>query len=177
MPFTCFAYGSNMFLLKMKKPAPSAQFKIVGRLPGYVLRFNKESKDDGSGKGNIVATGNTTDEVWGVIYEIADRDRKPLDHSEGGYDAIMVEILTATGRLSVLTYVAKPNRVSDSLKPYTWYKEFIVRGAKEHGLPAAYIQALETIEAMKDPDQPREQKNLDLLGATFAPNALRRAPS
>ena len=78
MSFQCFAYGSNMFTRKMRIPAPSARFIATGRIAGYVLRFNKKS-DDGSGKGNIVETGNPTDEVWGVVFEISDAERAALD--------------------------------------------------------------------------------------------------
>ncbi len=149
MPFNYFAYGSNMFTPKMRDTAQSAEFKTLARLPGHILRFNKHRHTDGSGKGNIVATGNAQDEVWGVIFEIADADRKPLDDSEGGYDPVTIDVVTAAGWRPVLTYVAKPHRMNDGLKPYTWYKEFIVRSAKEHGLPAAYIQLLEAVDAIK----------------------------
>jgi gamma-glutamylcyclotransferase len=78
MPFKCFAYGSNMFTPKMREAAPSAEFSAIGRLCGYVLRFNKYSTRDGSGKGNIVATGNAENELWGVIFEIDGGDRRAL---------------------------------------------------------------------------------------------------
>ena len=160
--FAVFAYGSNMFTRKMKDPAPSARAREIARLPGYRLRFNKVS-DDGSGKGNIVATGNAGDETWGVIFEIADEHRAALDKSEGGYMSVPIDVLTEEGSRSVLTYIARPDRVDNSLRPYTWYKEFVVRGAEQHGLPPEYINKLKIVEAIADPDEARERKNRALL--------------
>jgi hypothetical protein len=40
-----------------------------------LFRFNKRS-DDGSGKGNLVATGSQADLVWGVVFEIVDAERE-----------------------------------------------------------------------------------------------------
>ena len=119
MSFNYFAYGSNMFTPKMRVPAPSVEFRMIGRVPGYVLRFNKHRKDDGSGKGNIIASGNAENEVWGVLFEIDEAHRSALDLSEGGYIPIYLEVLTAHGPVSALTYVAKTGRVDNSLKPYT----------------------------------------------------------
>jgi hypothetical protein len=67
-----------MFTVKMRQAAPSAVFKTIARLPSYRLRFNKMS-DDGSGKGNIVPTDEAGAEVWGVVFEVEDRDRTALN--------------------------------------------------------------------------------------------------
>jgi gamma-glutamylcyclotransferase len=164
MSFHCFAYGSNMFTRKMRVPAASAKAVAIGHLPGHRLVFNKVSRDDGSGKGNIVATGDTADKVWGVVFEIADSDRAKLDGSEGGYERVEVEIRSAAGAQRVVTYIAKAGRTDDTLQPYTWYKEFVFRGAAEHGLPADYVRALDAVPAIDDPDPARERRNRDVLG-------------
>ena len=39
--FECFTYGSNMLEAKMARAAPTATFRAVGCVMGYVLRFNK----------------------------------------------------------------------------------------------------------------------------------------
>lgn len=163
MPFTCFAYGSNMFTAKMRRAAPSAQPRAIASLPGHVLRFDKHSQDDGSGKGNILATAKPEDVVWGVLFDIADQDRSDLDRSEGGYTRIATEVLTAEGPLPAVTYIARPDRVDDTLKPYTWYKDFVVRGAQQHGLPDGYIEQLTAIEAVGDPDAARDRHNRCIL--------------
>jgi hypothetical protein len=164
MPFRCFAYGSNMFTRKMLGPAPSATLVSTGRLRGHVVRFNKKS-DDGSGKGNIVATGNGADEVWGVIFEVADEHRSRLDKSEGGYIPTEIDVLSETESVRCIAYVARAHRIDDSLKPYTWYKEFVVRGAEDHGLPPEYVAQLGHVEAVGDPDPARDAQQRELLGA------------
>lgn len=151
-----------MFTSKMRAAAPSAAFVTTGRILGYVLSFNKKS-EDGSGKGNIVATGNAAHEVWGVIFEIPEAEQAALDKSEGGYDPSVVDVLIGTESVSLRTYVAKPHRVDNSLKPYTWYKDFVVRGAEEHRLSASYVEALKAVEAMADSDMARERSNRALL--------------
>lgn len=166
MSFKCFAYGSNMFTPKMRVSAPSTEVSVIGKLLGYVLRFNKMS-DDGSAKGNIVVSGNVSDVVWGVIFEVDERHRVPLDRSEGGYGRIVVEALTVDGPLPTSTYIARAGRVDETLKPYTWYKQFVVRGAYDHGLPSAYIEGLEGVEAIEDHDEERNQRNLALLASSY----------
>ena len=44
-------------------------------------------------------------------------------------------------------YEADDWAIDDSLRPYTWYKDFVVDGAKEHDLPEAYIKKLESVLA------------------------------
>lgn len=52
-----------------------------------------------------------------------------------------------------MTYIAI--RKEHGRKPYTWYKEHVLRGAREQGLPAEYVRALEAVEVMPDPDAKR----------------------
>ncbi|WP_235272578.1 MULTISPECIES: gamma-glutamylcyclotransferase [Halomonadaceae] len=53
---------------------------------------------------------------------------------------------------------------SIGMRPYMWYKHHVVAGAREHGLPAAYVRALESIEARTDPDNERHARELVLHG-------------
>ena len=46
--------------------------------------------------------------------------------------------------------------VNDGLRPYSWYKRFILEGARAHGLPQDYIASLEVIEAAEDDDRDRD---------------------
>jgi hypothetical protein len=62
---------------------------------------------------------------------------------------------------TVTLYAA--TKTDSSLKPYTWYKAFVVAGAKEHKLPSDYIKQLEAVEAIQDPDRERDRRNTQLL--------------
>ena len=49
------------------------------------------------------------------------------------------------------------------MRPYSWYKAFIVRGAEQHGLPGEYIAQLGAIEALGDPDTDCDARERALL--------------
>ncbi len=55
-------------------------------------------------------------------------------------------------------YVADADAIDDSLIPYTWYKDFVVDGARQHGLSEAYIANIEAVEARADPNYEREKE-------------------
>ncbi len=160
-----FSYGSNMCTRRLHARVGSSRFRAVGSLKGYQLRFHKRSVD-GSGKCNALHTGDTSDEVCGVIFDIAASDRPKLDKAEGlgyGYHEQQVDILTATGVMAAYTYVAAPSYVEDALAPYSWYKAFVVEGAKEHGLPLSYVKKLEAVKAHEDSDMNRDRENRNIL--------------
>lgn len=137
-----FAYGSNLYLSRMTERVPSARVAGCARLAGYRLCFHKRSDRDGSGKANVIA-GSTEDCVWGVVYEIAPGDLPALDRCEGGYERRAIEVeLTSSERVEVDVYVAMPENVDEDVRPFAWYKRLVVDGARMHGLPVAYIEAL-----------------------------------
>jgi len=75
-----------------------------------------------------------------------------------GYDEKVVEVITEQGKLNILMYFA--TRVNSSLKPYCWYKEHVLIGAREHGLPPEHIAQIEAIAAVEDPDVTRGEREL-----------------
>ena len=50
-----------------------------------------------------------------------------------------------------------------SLKPYHWYKQYVVAGAKEHLLSPEYIAGLEKVESVNDPNRAREARERAFL--------------
>jgi hypothetical protein len=154
-----FAYGSNMCLGRMKARCPSANPIAIGALPKHALRFHKKS-DDKSGKADAFATGEPTDEVWGVIFAIEDDELPALDASEGGYVRDPLEIPFANGaHITALVYRAEEKRRDSSLKPYSWYLRFVIEGARQHRLPPAYISSLSAVTADTDHNPTRDAKN------------------
>jgi gamma-glutamylcyclotransferase len=160
-----FAYGSNMLLrrLRAKNRAPSAVAVCTGYVEGRRLDFCKLSVD-GSGKCDIEATGSPRDRAWGVIFRISAADKPALDRVEGlgkGYADRQVQVVTPGGVMNAFTYVALMK--APSLRPYHWYKAFVVAGARENGLPDDYIGWLATFESQADPDSGRSKSNEALL--------------
>ena len=161
-----FAYGSNMNLNRLTARVPSA-IKIENAvLKGYVFKCNKISVD-GSSKGNIVQTGNETDQVWGVVFELLDIEKSLLDRAEGlgnGYNELAVVLLSEKGEsTNALTYIADSNRVNDNLLPYDWYKNFIVTGSEQNDLPNTYTEMLRAMEFQPDTDETRRDTNNALI--------------
>jgi AIG2-like family len=137
-------------------------FTTIAKLPGHQLRFHKRSKD-GSSKCDIFHTGEHTDAVWGVIFNIPAAEKSALDRAEGrgsGYDERIVVLTLPNGeQLKAVTYAAEAKAIVEDLAPYSWYKDFVASGATEHGLPADYVETvLGRVVAMRDPDVERERR-------------------
>ena len=168
-PDVYFAYGSNMSTARLRERMPSCKALGIAVLPGHALHFHKRSADK-SGKCNAFATGNDHC-VIGVLFSFDPAERARLDRAEGvgnGYEHAMVTVINDKGRRrKVLTYLATSDHVDDSLKPYSWYKDFVLAGGREHGLPPEYIaECIQSVEAIEDPDRARDKKQRATLGSS-----------
>ena len=144
MSVQIFAFGSNMC---------SGRFRAYGVSPegpghaavlrGYQLLFNKKSTRDSSGKANVEAHADS--DVWGVIYSVPDADIEKLDKGEGGYGRKLLPLHRVDNSVSnAWVYVALKPSSDPALHPYTWYVRFLIEGAREHALPADYVERLGT---------------------------------
>ena len=103
--------------------APSASFIGVGSLRGHRLRFHKRGSDE-SAKCNLESTGDSKDLVYGVLFEIDEVDRDALNSAEGvplgeyALRQVSVERLDQEGETVADTYIATPEYIDDSLKPF-----------------------------------------------------------
>lgn len=162
-----FSYGSNMCRERLLARAPSARIEGRARLKGHALRFHKRSNVDGSGKADAFATGRDRDRVWGVLALVNREDKEALDRVEGvgtGYRARTGIVETPEGERRIAHfYAAEEAWVDPGLRPFEWYKELVTTGARQHGLPDAYIRALEAVACEADPDRERRRKNLEVL--------------
>jgi gamma-glutamylcyclotransferase (GGCT)/AIG2-like uncharacterized protein YtfP len=146
-----FAYGSNMSSERLRLRVPSATTVGTASLRGYELRFRKRGRD---GSAKCDAAARPGGEVHGVVYEIEPAGLEALDRFEPGYDRVEVEIVDRNGRaLRAYTYLAQSGHVDDGLRPRLSYRAVVVAGAREHGLPEAYVAGIEAIVA--DPDLTR----------------------
>ena len=158
-----FAYGSNMLEQRLKDRVGSAEFFSTAGIRGYEVRFRKISIDD-SGKADLVQTGNPEHIVHGVVYQFDPADWHALDKHEGatgtnpGYDRVPIQVHTDSGSRDVTTYLARKERIDESLKPYTWYRDLILCGAEQHGLPEDYRRKIESIVDIPDPEENRPGK-------------------
>ena len=146
--FLYFAYGSNMSTERLRGRTPSARPVGIGRLPHHRRCWHKRGRD-GSGKCDVVFAGVDSDEaVWGVLFEIDEAEKAALHRAEGlgvGYLEKTVAVLTEAEVRRAMTYQAKPGQTDAALRPFAWYKAHVVRGAREHGLPADCVRELEAV--------------------------------
>ena len=57
-----------------------------------------------------------------------------------------------------VAYLATDDAIDDSVAPYIWYKDFVVEGAREHGLPPAYVaHFIASVAAVPDPNPAHDQ--------------------
>ncbi len=156
------AYGSNLHPLRMRQRVPSAQSEGVVQLHGWQLRFHKRGRD-GSAKCNLIETGNQADLVHAVVYRIAGQERPALDRVEGLGDGYELHSLKLHPHGKTFLYLASASHIDDSLHPFSWYKAFVVEGARFHGLPRAYVGAIEQADTIADPHAQRHHENIRLL--------------
>ena len=154
-----FAYGSNLLPLRLLQRVPSSRALGQACLRGHQLHFHKIGQD-GSGKCNVLHTGQTEHQVIGVVYEMLADERGLLDEAEGlgnGYELAHHQVLAEAETHQVFLYVAPAEYIDDNLAPFCWYKELVVEGARRHGLPDHYMESLHQVLAHPDPDETRRR--------------------
>jgi gamma-glutamylcyclotransferase len=161
-----FAYGSNMCVGRLRQRVPSAIFARIAKLMGHSFRFHKRSSDD-SAKSDAFETGDPSDFVWGIIFDIDEREKPALDRAEGlgfGYRE-KTETLFDEGRQEhrAFLYVADTNSIDNTLRPYSWYKRFVVDGARQHALPEEYVNGIAAMPDVDDADQARDRRERSIV--------------
>ena len=119
-----------------------------GRIDDYRLRFNLDGRPKGkAAPANIEA--ETDAEVWGVLYLLKRRDLIRLDATEGvpgrRYRHLWIAAEDRHGvRVDAVTYIADGNE--EDGKPSLRYITLLREGARQHGLPYAWIAYLDNVE-------------------------------
>lgn len=154
------AFGSNLHPHRLQKRIPAARLLGTARVDGFQLAFNKTSDVDGSGKANIVAGEG---HVFFAIYGMTANDKSTLDTIEGlgkGYDEREIE---CDGFGRCVTYQANRAVIDDTLSPMDWYKEIVLLGARHHGFPEDYIDAIVGVHSVPDHDDDRNRMHSSLI--------------
>lgn len=146
-----FAYGSNMHAGRLRRRVAGSEPLGPAVLTGYRLRFHKRGRD-GSGKCNVVATDDPGDAVHGRLFRVPAAGLDALDRCEGrGYLRERLTVEHAGGATQAVLYVARPDWIDEALAPFDWYHRYVLEGAREAGLPAAYRAAIAAVAARPDP--------------------------
>ena len=160
--FYYLAYGSNLLPSRLKARTPSARPLGSVSIAGKRLAWHKIGVDD-SGKCDMM-DGIEDDLIYGVIYRIAAEDLGALDEAEDldvGYRAIELSLELDGESITARSYKAI---VTDpALKPFRWYKQLVIAGARHFSLPQSYINGLEAVEAWADSNRGRAARHQALL--------------
>jgi len=159
------AYGSNLHPVRLSERVASAELLGVVELRQYRLVFQKRGWD-GSSKCNLVHTGHESDGIHGALYQIDSGHKPALDVFEGkgnGYDHSQLTIEFQGQDYSCFTYFAQTSHIEIGLKPYHWYKQLVVLGAKHLQFPDAYVRSIDSINSMEDSDQIRRVQHQQLI--------------
>ncbi|MGB0521366.1 MAG: gamma-glutamylcyclotransferase family protein [Flammeovirgaceae bacterium] len=153
-----FSYGSNLYLPRLLSRVGKAQFVSIAVLPDYQLSFRKLGRD-GSGKATVSKQKNQV--VWGSVCALSQDAKRLLDRCEGiglHYVEQGVEVFTPEGQtLSVFTYQAASHKIQEGLKPFHWYKQYLLKGGELLNLPTFYQQQLVQMDSIPDHDAERAQ--------------------
>ncbi|MBI3390110.1 MAG: gamma-glutamylcyclotransferase [Deltaproteobacteria bacterium] len=147
-----FAYGSNLhrsIFVEQRKMQPLAV--RWGWLDGYRLCFNIPVGPGERGVANIeVEMGART---CGALYLLAAAECDRLDRTEGVhrglYQRITVPVLAESGDV-IEAFAYQSSLTQPGRKPSPRYMGLILEGAKEHGLPAGYVELLTRFELAVD---------------------------
>lgn len=160
------AYGSNLHPLRLSERVSSARFLQTVRLEGWRLDFHKRSADF-SAKCDLRHTKNPADIAYGAIYSMDPAEKPVLDHYEAcgfGYDPVPVTVECDGRPITCFTYSAHKDYVDPCLHPYSWYKDIVYLGARFHGFPGPYLEAIVGTPAIPDPDRERHLLHEALIG-------------
>lgn len=154
-----------MLTERLKERCPTARPMCVASTEGFTLEFNKKSVD-GSGKATLVAANALRGKVYGVLFEMNDVDLPALDRAESsgrGYCRNNNFVVRSGGQeQAVVTYMAAPDAIEQNLRPYDWYLDLVLAGARQHRLPSVYIEELVTTLSVSDLAPNRESRLLAL---------------
>lgn len=136
-----FGYASNLKTSVLEdRIGDLISDKIVGRLIDYGFRFNRKNMD-GSARANLLVS--ESEDVFGVIYRITEKNRDLLLKSEPGYHLILVSVETDFGNEQAYTFISDED--TEGIYPREDYLKTILQGAKEHKLPEEYIDFIKSL--------------------------------
>ena len=104
--------------------------------------------------------------VWGDLSNGFSHINRPLDCFEGngnGYHDSQLTVELHGKEYSCFTYFAQQSYIENNLKPYHWYKNLVVLGAKHLQFPDGYVRSIELIESVEDPDETRRKHHEQLI--------------
>lgn len=136
-----FAYGSNMNHQQMKKRCPNSRFIKRAFLERYKFVYDGYSSTRNGAVANVIETGRKDDIVWGGLFEINEDNLSALDCYEGypkSYDRKNTEVKDDDGKCYDAIIYFRTGKSEG--KASQEYRNIVIQGAKDCGLPIEYIK-------------------------------------
>ena len=139
-----FAYGSNLDVFQMMKRVGEWKTSRRAYLERYRLVYDKESRKWGGFTANVNRTGNTSDRVYGVAYELRRRKVEVLSVYEGiGPTTANVKLEDGSSLDNVYIFLFPPSGRSGPVPAA--YKNVILDGLAQHGYGSTIIRQIESL--------------------------------
>jgi gamma-glutamylcyclotransferase len=151
-PVWYFAYGSNLCratFVERRGMRPLDTRRA--RLDGYRLTFDLPVGPGERGVANLV--GEPGASTWGACYLLDHAACDHLDRTEGvhaGYYRRLDVIVTTDDGARLPAFAYRGTMGVTGRKPSARYLGLLLAGAREHGLPAEWVQYLEALELAAD---------------------------
>ncbi|XP_046446169.1 gamma-glutamylcyclotransferase-like [Daphnia pulex] len=144
-----FSYGSNMLKERIQINDPNAKPYAAARLDDFRLEFNYRSLRWMGAVATIVETHGC--HLWGVVWIKNNDTITSLDDQEGVhqgiYKPLTVKVTTVNGETLNCRCYQQICEWEVDRRPSVVYKNIMIKGAKENGVPEDYIKNnLENIE-------------------------------
>uniref|UniRef100_A0A914H839 type I protein arginine methyltransferase n=1 Tax=Globodera rostochiensis TaxID=31243 RepID=A0A914H839_GLORO len=138
--FLYFSYGSNMLAERIHVHVTGAVFMTTAVLADFELCFFDRSERWHGAVASIERKPDTR--VWGCVWRVPNSLAAELDKQECGYRRLDVDVTIHSippSPMRCRTYqYANPDRKLNRPSPH--YRQVIITGALEHGLPSAYVE-------------------------------------
>jgi gamma-glutamylcyclotransferase (GGCT)/AIG2-like uncharacterized protein YtfP len=136
-----FAYGSNLSTRQMRARSPSARVLSRCTLQDWRLSFVQPHEGWSGGVAGIVQAAGGI--VHGVVWELSNEDLIRLDGFEpvesGDYKRTIARVRLSTDEILACWVYIGDVHPDAPLAPSARYLKTMLTGAREHGLPADYI--------------------------------------
>ena len=136
-----FAYGSNMLHSQMRERCPSSNFLKCVFLKGHRFVYDGYSTTRQGAVANIIETKNNKNLVYGGLFKINEDNLAALDcyegYHQGIYDKKEVEVYDLNEKKYRATTYFRIGKKQGN--PHNDYREIVLKGARDCGLPEDYI--------------------------------------
>lgn len=124
---------------QMKRRCPGSKFISVGILEGHRFVYDGYSTKRNGAVGNVIKS--ESEHVMGAVFEISPKDLESLDFHEGvpiHYQRTRMTINMKDGSSSEAEIYYREGEKEG--KPSKEYRDIVIEGARECGIPEEYIE-------------------------------------